>query len=124
MWINRILNIRKLFFWYREVIISFGGKIKQLPRLRKAKRYFGRDDSEAQQCHPESTFSPACPEFIEGSDRRESNGGMKWSQESQLPQKIENPLAQRIKKPPRNFKNLGGLKTEVIVVLTFRVLRV
>ena len=38
------------------------------------------------------------------SDRRESNGGMKWSEESQLPRKIENPLAPRIKRPPRNYK--------------------
>ena len=37
---------------------------------------------------------------------------------------IGNYFALRIKKPPRIFKNLSGLYTKIIVVLTFRVPRV
>ena len=71
MWINRILNVQKFLFWHREVIILFIRKIKQIPGLRKAERYFGRDDSEAQQCHSELTFSLERPQGVEWGNEME-----------------------------------------------------
>ena len=46
-------------------------KIKQLLGLHKAERYFGRDESEAQQCHPESTFSLERPQGVERGNEME-----------------------------------------------------